>query len=133
MYLYVSNRKHYRYRSDKELMVVELINRWRCCLQVGNGGKFLLGYHGNGCSTNKNAGLFCLYILYRCSVQEASLSDSYLQRASMGRCFSSLNRVKTFFEEFYNSRTAVSTGFVYQLKRDPHEAADRVNPHGYMN
>ena len=91
-----SNRKRYRYRLDKVLVVVELINRWRCCHQVGNVGKFLLGYHGNGCSTNKKAGLFCLYIQYRSSVQEASLSDSYLQRTSVGRCFSCLNRVKTF-------------------------------------
>ena len=64
-YLYVSNRKCYRYRLDKVLVVVELINRWRCCHQVGNVGKFPLGYQGNGCSTNKKAGLFCLYIQYR--------------------------------------------------------------------
>ena len=39
-YLYVSNRKRNRYQTDKELVVVGLVNRWRCCLQVGNGGKF---------------------------------------------------------------------------------------------
>ena len=77
-------------------MVVVLINRWCCCPQVGNVGKFFLGYHGTGCSTNKKGGLFCLYIQYRSSVQEVSLSHSYLQRASAGRFFSCLNRVKTF-------------------------------------
>ena len=63
--LSASNRKCYWYRLDKELVVIELINRWRCCLQVGNRGKILLGYHGNSCSTNKKADLFHLYIQYR--------------------------------------------------------------------
>ena len=66
-YLYVSNRKCHR--SDKELVAVELISRWPSCLQVGNRGKFLLGYHGNSSSTNKKADLFCLYIQYRSYVR----------------------------------------------------------------
>ena len=62
--LSANNRKCYRYRTDKELVVIELINRWRCCLKVDNRDKILLGYHGNDCSTNKEAGLFYLYIQY---------------------------------------------------------------------
>ena len=94
--LSASNRKCYRYRLDKELVVVELINRWRYCLQVGNRGKILLGYHGNGCSTNKEAGLIYLYIQYRSFLQQASMSDSYLQRASVERNFLCLNRINFF-------------------------------------
>ena len=77
------------------LVVVELINRWRCCHQVGNIGKFLLGYLVTAVQPIRK--LACsVYIQYRSSVLEASLSDPYLQRASVGRCFSCLNRVKTF-------------------------------------
>ena len=67
--LSASNRKLYRYQSDKELVVIELINRWRCCHQVGNRGKIILGFHGDSCSTNKKTGLFYLYIQYRSYVR----------------------------------------------------------------
>ena len=127
--LSASNRKCYCYRSDKELVVVELINRWHFCLQVGNRNKFLLGYHGNGCSIDKKTDLFCLYIQYRSSVQEASPSDSYLQRASVERNFSCSNRVRTFLrnsmtQEWISALACISIekGILKKLQSQPHMA-----------
>ena len=64
-----SNWKRYGYRSEKELVVIELINSWCCFLQVGNTGNILLSYHDNGCSTNKEAGLISHYNQYRSYVR----------------------------------------------------------------
>ena len=114
--LSANNRKRYRYRTDKELMVVELINRWRCCLQVGNREKILLGYHGNDCSTNKKAGLFYLYIQYGSYVRRPVSLIPTCKELPCKETF----RVRIVQERFWGIRwhkNGSQLWLVYQLKR----------------
>ena len=129
-YLYLSNRKRYRDRSDKELVVVELINRWCCCLQVGNRGNILLGYHDYGCSTNNKA-FFSLYIQYRSYVRRPVHLIPTCKELPKKETFLYLNRVKTFFSNSMTQERLSALACVSIEKGILKKY--RVIPHGMMD
>ena len=106
-------------------MVIELINRWCCCLQVGNICKLLLGYHGKDCSTNKRAGLFCLYIQYRIYVRRPVHLNPTSKELPWKK-LSVFDSCKNFFEDFHTQErlsalacVSIKKGILKKLQNQP--------------